>query len=236
MPAGRSPMRVVSDAQMAAKLPERRIPFWQARIADPNDVVLIAEDDADRAQGFVHAGPVLDHDIRKGSLAGFDCEIYSLHCRKDVQGRELGRLLTAETARAFQERGRTALMLWAYRDNPYRKFYEKIGGEILAEGFDDDIPDVAYGWPLTRLHVGHRPGQGGAMARSSGRVLEARLAGFSAGSAGAIVLAWEATTRRSCPTLLACAGCIACVTVAMMKLVNPTGGGTRPRRSIPTQR
>jgi GNAT superfamily N-acetyltransferase len=141
---------VVSDAQMAAKLPERRVPFWQARIADANDVVLIAEDAAG-AQGFVYAGDLLDHDIRKGSLVGFDCEIYSLHCRKDVQGRGLGRLLMAETARAFEQRGRKALMLWAYRDNDYRRFYDKIDGEIIAEGFDDDIPDVAYGWPLDRL-------------------------------------------------------------------------------------
>ena len=142
---------VVSEEQMAAKLPERRIPFWQARIADPEDLVLIAEDESGRAQGFVYAGKVLDHDIRKGSLAGFDCEIYSLHCRKDVQGRGLGRLLMAATARAFQRRGRTALMLWAYRDNAYRRFYETIGGAMIAEGFDDDIPDVAYGWTIAAL-------------------------------------------------------------------------------------
>ena len=144
---------VVPEEQMATRLPERRIPFWQARIADPNAIVLIAEDEAGQAQGFGHAGDVLDHDIRAGSLAGFDAEIYSLHCRKDVQGKGLGRLLMAETARAFQNRGRTALMLWAYRDNAYRKFYEKIGGERIAEGFDDDIPDVAYGWPLTKLSM-----------------------------------------------------------------------------------
>jgi GNAT superfamily N-acetyltransferase len=137
---------VVSDEQMAAKLPERRIPFWQARIAEAACVVLIAEDEARKAQGFVYAGDVLEHDIRTGSLAGFDCEIYSLHCRKDVQGRGLGRLLMAATARSFAQRNRKALMLWAYRDNEYRRFYEKIGGEIVAEGFDDDIPDVAYGW------------------------------------------------------------------------------------------
>jgi len=141
---------VVSDEQMAAKLPERRIPFWHARIADPKDVVLIAEE-AGRAQGFVYAGDVLEHDIRTGGLAGFDCEIYSLHCRKDVQGRGLGRLLMAETAQAFAQHGRQALMLWAYRDNSYRKFYERIGGEIIAEGFDEDIPDVAYGWPVATL-------------------------------------------------------------------------------------
>jgi GNAT superfamily N-acetyltransferase len=142
---------VVSDEQMEAKQPERRIPFWQERIADPKCVVLIAEDEAGKAQGFVYAGDMLDHDIRTGGLTGYDCEIYSLHCRLDVQGRGLGRLLMAETAVEFRERGRTALMLWAYRDNAYRRFYEKIDGHILAEGFDDDIPDVAYGWPLVKL-------------------------------------------------------------------------------------
>ncbi|WP_119303903.1 GNAT family N-acetyltransferase [Dongia deserti] len=142
---------VVSDVQMAGKLPERRIPFWQARIAELTDLVLIAEDETGKPLGFVHGGGVLEHDIRVGGLTGYDCEIYSLHCRLDVQGRGLGRMLMAETARTFRERGRTALMLWAYRDNPYRRFYEKIGGQIIAEGFDDDIPDVAYGWLLTRL-------------------------------------------------------------------------------------
>ena len=142
---------VVSDEQMEAKQPERRIPFWQERIADPKNVVLIAEDETGKPQGFVYAGDVLDHDVRTGGLTGYDCEIYSVHCRLEVQGRGLGRQLMAETAVEFRERGRTALMLWAYRDNAYRRFYEKIGGQILAEGFDDDIPDVAYGWLLTKL-------------------------------------------------------------------------------------
>jgi GNAT superfamily N-acetyltransferase len=142
---------VVSDEQMEAKQPERRVPFWQERIADPRNVVLIAEDEGGTAQGFVYAGDVLEHDIRIGGLTGYDCEIYSLHCRLDVQGKGLGRVLMGEAAYSFRERGRTALMLWAYRDNAYRKFYEKIGGQLVAEGFDDDIPDVAYGWPLVKL-------------------------------------------------------------------------------------
>lgn len=142
---------VVSDEQMEAKQPERRVAFWEGRIADAAELVLIAEDKAGNPQGFVHAGGVLEHDIRVGGLTGYDCEIYSLHCRLDVQGRGLGRLLMGEAAYTFRERGRTALVLWAYRDNPYRRFYERIGGTIIAEGFDDGIPDVAYGWPLIRL-------------------------------------------------------------------------------------
>ena len=142
---------VVSEQAMESKLPERRISFWQARIADPNDVVLVADDSAGKAQGFVHGGNVLEHDVRLGSLTGYDCEIYSLHCRLDMQGRGLGRMLMGEAAYTFRERGRTALALWAYRDNAYRRFYEKIGGQLIAEGFDDGIPDVAYGWPLVKL-------------------------------------------------------------------------------------
>lgn len=142
---------VVSDEQMEAKQPDRRIPFWQERIAELTCVVLVAEDEAGKVQGFVYAGDVLPHDIRTGGLTGYDCEIYSIHCRLDAQGKGLGRQLMAETAIEFRERGRTALMLWAYRDNAYRRFYEKVGGQIIAEGFDDDIPDVAYGWLLTKL-------------------------------------------------------------------------------------
>lgn len=144
---------LVPQEQMDAKRPDRRVPFWQARIADSADLMLIAHDDTGRAQGFVHGGKVLPHDVvRQGSLDGFDYEIYVLHCRKETQGKGLGRLLMAAAARAFQQRGGTALVLWAYTDNAYRPFYDRIGGEVVAEGIDDGVADVAYGWrSLSRL-------------------------------------------------------------------------------------
>lgn len=137
---------LVPPEQMAAKHPDRRVPFWRERIADTQEIVLIAHDAAGRAQGFIHGGKVLPHDIRSGSLAGFDCEIYVLHCRKETQGKGLGRLLMAEVARAFQQRGGTALVLWAYTDNAYRPFYDRLGGEVIATGDDAGVADVAYGW------------------------------------------------------------------------------------------
>ncbi|HEY3145145.1 MAG TPA: GNAT family N-acetyltransferase [Dongiaceae bacterium] len=142
---------IITTEDMASRLPERRVAFWQERIADLGDLVLIAEDERGAAQGFMHGGRVLEHDIRAGSLDGYDCEIYSLHCRQRVHGQGLGRLLMAETARVFRERGCRALTLWAFRDNSYRVFYERNGGTLIAEGFDGDIPDVAYGWPVVAL-------------------------------------------------------------------------------------
>lgn len=142
----------ISADQLAAMQPDRRLALWHAWLADEKKLILVGGigDDID---GFVLGGPVKDHEITDGaSLEDFDCEIYSLHCRAAVQGKGLGRALLGAAAAAWAAEGRTALMLWAYADNAYRKFYERIGGEIIAHGIDDGIPDVAYGWrDLARL-------------------------------------------------------------------------------------
>lgn len=133
------------EDQLAAMQPEKRLPLWQGWLSDPKKLILVGSV-GDEIDGFLLGGSVKQHDIRKGSLNGFDCEIYSLHCRAEVQGKGLGRALIAAAAAHWAARGKHALMLWAYSDNAYRKFYEKIGGELVAEGIDEGIPDVAYGW------------------------------------------------------------------------------------------
>jgi len=160
---------VVPPEQMEKKQPARRIPFWQERIARADEIVLVAHDETGdetgRMQGFLHGGKVLPHDITSGSLAGFDCEIYVLHCRKETQGKGLGRLLIAAAAREFQHRGRTALVLWAYADNAYRAFYDKLGGAVVAEGVDEGVADLAYGWRDLGALAG--PGHGAQPAQST---------------------------------------------------------------------
>lgn len=132
--------------QLAAMQPERRLPLWHAWLNDPKKLILVAGT-AGGIDGFVLGGPVKEHEITDGaSLAGFDCEIYSLHARASAQGKGLGRALITAAAAHWQNQGRHALMLWAYADNAYRRFYEKIGGKLIAHGMDDGIPDVAYGW------------------------------------------------------------------------------------------
>ena len=74
-------------------------------------------------------------------------------------GKGLGRALIAASAAHWAASGRHALMLWAYSDNAYRKFYEKIGGELIAEGIDEGVPDVAYGWRDLGKLIGNGPEQ-----------------------------------------------------------------------------
>lgn len=131
--------------QLAAMQPHKRLPLWQGWLADAKKLILVGSI-GHEIDGFLLGGPVKDHDIRQGSLTGFDCEIYSLHTRERVQGKGLGRALISASAGHWAREGKQALMLWAYSDNAYRKFYEKIGGHLIAEGIDEGIPDVAYGW------------------------------------------------------------------------------------------
>jgi ribosomal protein S18 acetylase RimI-like enzyme len=143
----------ITPEALAAKSAAKRIAFWQQRIADPAATVLVGCDPAlDNdvqgmvVQGMVYGGPVLPHDITAGSLEGFESELYILHCRQSVQGKGLGRLLTAALARHFQAAGAKSLVLWAFKDNAFRGFYDRLGGRVVAEGWDEGQADVAYGW------------------------------------------------------------------------------------------
>jgi GNAT superfamily N-acetyltransferase len=137
---------IITPAQMAERSVERRLPLWQRWHTDPDNLILVGGAHLDQPQGFLFGGQVKAHDFISGNCDGFDCEIYSLHTTKEVQGKGLGRTLIAAAAERWQQRGRKALVLWAYRDNDYRRFYERLGGTLVAEGIDDGVPDVAYGW------------------------------------------------------------------------------------------
>jgi ribosomal protein S18 acetylase RimI-like enzyme len=144
--------------QLAAMQPERRLPLWQDWLAEREKLILVGSI-GEEIDGFLLGGPVKDHDITTGSLSGFDCEIYSLHTRERVQGKGLGRALIGASAAHWASNDKSALMLWAYSDNAYRKFYEKIGGALIAEGIDDGIPDVAYGWRDLSKLIGNKTEQ-----------------------------------------------------------------------------
>jgi L-amino acid N-acyltransferase YncA len=136
----------IGAESLEAKSAEKRHAFWQERIADPARVVLVGTEKGGAVMGMVYGGPVLPHDLTSGRIDDFDSELYILHCRAEVQGKGLGRQLTAALARRFQQQGARSLFLWAFTANDFRSFYDRLGGEIIAEGEDEGHPDIAYGW------------------------------------------------------------------------------------------
>ncbi|MET1029008.1 MAG: GNAT family N-acetyltransferase [Dongiaceae bacterium] len=136
----------VSPEMLAERSAAKRISFWQDRIADATRLVLVGCEADGTVMGMVYGGPVLPHDITSGTIEDFDSELYILHCRREVQGRGLGRQLTGELAHRFQRAGARSLVLWAFSDNAFRRFYDRLGGEVVAAGQDEGQTDVAYGW------------------------------------------------------------------------------------------
>jgi L-amino acid N-acyltransferase YncA len=136
----------IDATALAEKSAEKRIAFWQQRIADPARIVLVGMTDDGNLMGMVYGGPVLPHDLTSGRIDDFDSELYILHCRAEVQGKGLGRQLTAALARRFRQQGAGSLILWAFTENKFRSFYDRLGGKIVAEGMDEGHADLAYGW------------------------------------------------------------------------------------------
>lgn len=110
------------------------------------DVLYIAGNAAGEVVGYAvgRPGPT--------NLAGYDCELVSLHVRRADQWQGIGRQLVRVTAAWLQAHGCTSLMLWVLKQNPSRAFYEQLGGRLIGEqtimlGDDVQAVEVAYGWP-----------------------------------------------------------------------------------------
>ncbi|MEN6316505.1 MAG: GNAT family N-acetyltransferase, partial [Clostridiaceae bacterium] len=78
-------------------------------------------------------------------------ELYAFYIYQEEQNKGVGKALFLSVLRKLEESGINSLMLWVFTDNPYRRFYEKMGGYVVEnklfemEGFSIQI--TAYGWP-----------------------------------------------------------------------------------------
>lgn len=106
-----------------------------------------------RVVGFASCGP------QRTGLPGFGGEFYAVYLLDQAQGMGLGRRLLAAMAQQLLAGGTHAAVVWVLRENPSRYFYERLGGDLLAEQpisfAGARLMEVAYGWtdlvPLARL-------------------------------------------------------------------------------------
>lgn len=125
---------------------ERRAQMWANMISNspPGYFLFVAEMDG-TIVGFVDGGPA-----REGP-AGFSAEIYGFYLLKEQQGKGWGRALFERAVENLKAAGHKSMFLWVLTENPARGFYERIGGNQIAEK-DIEIGgailrEVAYGWP-----------------------------------------------------------------------------------------
>ena len=127
---------------------EDRWHVWLRAVGDPRWAYRVAEQPpSGRIVGFASGGP------RRGpAYADYGVELYALYLLGEHQRAGIGRRLFGSVARGLAEGGSpTSLLAWVLAcNNPSRRFYEAVGGELLGsqqiEIGGARLEEVAYGW------------------------------------------------------------------------------------------
>lgn len=88
-------------------------------------------------------------------------ELGSIYVLPSYQGRGVGSALVGEVVRHLLHTGHTSMIVWVLEQNPYRRFYERLGGTVGRTRLRESrtaggpVPEVSYVWndlrPLAQL-------------------------------------------------------------------------------------
>jgi GNAT superfamily N-acetyltransferase len=125
---------------------EHRTERWRDRLSNPDKsrFTLVAEDNDGKIMGYAGGQPERDgNPVYTGEVG----DIYVL---PSFQRQGIGSRFIASVVFSLKQQGHKAIMLWAFTANPYRKFYEDIGGQVIGEKINEidgvKVSDTAYGW------------------------------------------------------------------------------------------
>jgi ribosomal protein S18 acetylase RimI-like enzyme len=128
---------------------DARTAAWSRILSEPAraTAVFVAELDG-RIVAFGSCGPQRSEALR---ARRYDGEISTIYVLQAFQRRALGTRLLAAMASRLEASGFRAASLWVLRENaPARRFYERHGGQVIAEREDarpeGTLLEVAYGW------------------------------------------------------------------------------------------
>jgi len=119
---------------------------WEDGITDPSHrtTFFVAEDDEVGIVGFAACGRVRDNKW------GYSGELYAIYLNQDMQRKGSGKRLVLSVTRDLKARGLDSMLVWVLEENPYKRFYESIGGtyvgtsEISVGG--KKLKELGYGW------------------------------------------------------------------------------------------
>jgi L-amino acid N-acyltransferase YncA len=119
---------------------------WATQLANPQGEthIYVAEVQPGQVIGFACGGPLRE------ALANFDGELYAIYILKSFQGLGYGKLLVRAVAQDLASRAYRSMVIWVLKDNPACRFYETIGGKLVAEKAVEiggkRFSELAYSW------------------------------------------------------------------------------------------
>ena len=123
---------------------DRRQEVFAERLTNPTYNLLVAEEPDRGVVGFIDFGtPDFEN-------YGFDARVYSFYLLPEFQRLGLGGRLFENCRRAMSDAGYGSMCLDTLEMSPYRRFYEKHGGRVVARDShklgDAEYATVIYGW------------------------------------------------------------------------------------------
>ncbi|WJQ01145.1 GNAT family N-acetyltransferase [Geobacillus stearothermophilus] len=142
---------IVPDAYLETLAVGEKQTLWEKVLSQADHSVFVAEEHG-RVVGFVSGGRNRASD---GPAARYDGELYAVYLLKEAQGKGWGRRLVQALARDLAQKGIHSLVVWVLAANPSRGFYERLGGEKLAEERVEIggtvLSEWCYGWRDVQL-------------------------------------------------------------------------------------
>ena len=136
---------IVADEHLDSISIDQKQAFWRQQLHHDPCLLYVAEDAARGILGFAYAG------AHHGHFDEYRGEIHAIYVLEQFQRHGIGRKLFYQAAVALLQAGFPSMMIWALKQNPYRKFYERMGGKLLGEETTAiggrEMLQVAYGWP-----------------------------------------------------------------------------------------
>ena len=137
---------IFPDALLDSLSVDKREQSWRETLAvpEPNSVTLVACNVDGSIVGFISGGAE-----RTGRL-GYEGELYAIYLLQLAQRQGLGTLLVQHFVGELRARGFGSMAVWVLAANPFRKFYEALGGKVVAEQQIErggqSFTESAYGW------------------------------------------------------------------------------------------
>lgn len=140
---------IMPDEVLDGMSEEAGTPRFEARIREhlqtKSEYPFLVAVENDRIIGFSHAIKPEDPTVR------FDFAIKAIYVDPSFQGLGAGTQLVLETIERMVKQGYRSMVIWAASQNPWRRFYEKLGGTVIddtqtIEIGGKKIPHTIYGW------------------------------------------------------------------------------------------
>jgi GNAT superfamily N-acetyltransferase len=123
---------------------------WKNILTNPpiGECDFVAEVDG-QIVGFASGGP------EREAGCGYAGELYAIYLDASVHRQGIGHTLLSSVVDHLIQQQRTSMRIWVLSQNPACGFYERIGGQIVAEKEltigECRLPGRAYGWDDIRL-------------------------------------------------------------------------------------